>query len=118
MIRRKAARREGSSMLQRVVVCVALALFASSAGAADWYNWRGPWQTGVSPETNLPDKWSPDGENLLWKAPYGCRSTPLVMSGRVFIINYLGEKETIQERVMCLDADKGNVLWEYKFNVW
>lgn len=90
--------------------------------AADWYHWRGPFQTGVSPEKDLPDRWSPDPKapdnNLIWKAHYGCRSTPLVMNGRVFIINYLGEKETIQERVMCLDADTGKVLWEHRFNVF
>ncbi|MCS7045978.1 MAG: PQQ-binding-like beta-propeller repeat protein, partial [Gemmataceae bacterium] len=90
----------------------------SPASAADWYNWRGPWHTGVSPEKNLPSKWSVDGENLIWKAPYGCRSTPLVLNGRVYFINYTGEKETIQERVMCLDADTGKLIWEYKFNIW
>ncbi len=40
------------------------------------------------------------------------------MNGRLFIINHLGEKETVQERVMCLDANTGKFLWEYKFNVW
>jgi outer membrane protein assembly factor BamB len=97
-------------------------LSATPAPAADWYNWRGPWQNGVSPETNLPDKWSPDptaeGNNLIWKAPYGCRSTPLVLNGRVYVINHLGSGETTQERVMCLDANSGKFLWEYKFNVW
>jgi outer membrane protein assembly factor BamB len=101
-------------------------LAASAASAADWYTWRGPWNTGVSPETNLPETWSPEGENLIWKAPYGCRSTPLVLNGRVFFINYTAAKdksgfenpETIQERVMCLDADTGKFLWEHKFNVW
>src|SRR5882762_1279884 len=98
--------------------------------AADWWNWRGPAQNGVSPEKDLPESWSPDGENLVWKAPYGCRSTPLVMNGHVYFINYDAEKikrpggeikdkaESIQERVMCLDADTGKVVWQYKFNVW
>ena len=107
-----------------------LLVTASTATAADWYNWRGPFNTGVSPETNLPASWSPDGENLVWKAPYGSRSTPLILNGRVYFINYTAEKtkdssgevhdktETIQERVMCLDADTGKFIWEHKFNVW
>src|SRR5438552_15369468 len=103
---------------RRFLLAAGLILATSPVMAADWYNWRGPWQNGVSPEVNLPDKWSPDPKatdnNLIWKAPYGCRSTPLVMNGRVYIINYLGEKETIQERVMCLDAGSGKVVWEYK----
>ena len=110
-------------MSRYFLLLTALVISAPRAGAADWYNWRGPWQNGVSPETNLPDKWSPDStapdNNLIWKAPHGCRSTPLVMNGRVYLINFLGDKaETIQERIMCLDADTGKLIWEHKFNVW
>jgi outer membrane protein assembly factor BamB len=110
------------TMSRRFFSLLVLFAAAAPARAADWYNWRGPWQNGVSPETNLPDKWSTDAaapdNNLIWKAPYGCRSTPLVMNGRVYLINHLGDKETVQERVMCLDAETGKLLWEYKFNVW
>lgn len=90
--------------------------------AADWYHWRGPWQRGVSPETGLPAEFGEDpkdpASNLIWRAPYGCRSTPLVMKGRVFFINNVGRQVTEQERVMCLDADTGKLLWEHRFNVW
>jgi len=89
--------------------------------AADWLHWRGPEQNGVSRETNLPDTWSDDpadpNNNLVWKAPYGCRSTPLVMGGKVFIINGDSSGLTEGERVMALDAKTGKVLWEYKFGV-
>ncbi len=107
-----------------------LFLTATSARAGDWTNWRGPFQNGFSPETDLPAKWSPDGENLVWKAPIGSRSTPLIMKGRVFVLNYTSEKvkdaggitkdkaETIQERVMCLDAGTGKTIWEYTFPVF
>ncbi|MCI0683708.1 MAG: PQQ-like beta-propeller repeat protein [Gemmataceae bacterium] len=109
--------------MRRSMLFASLVLFAvaSIASAADWYNWRGPWQNGVSPETGLPDKWSPEGNNLIWKAPYGSRSTPLVLKGRVYFINYAQDNdnpETIQERVMCLDADTGKLVWQHKFNVW
>jgi outer membrane protein assembly factor BamB len=96
----------------------------TTASAADWVHWRGPFQTGFSPETDLPSNFSPEGgkdSNLVWKAPYGCRSTPLVMNGRVYILNNVverGKPITEQERVMCFDADNGKVLWQYKFNVW
>jgi outer membrane protein assembly factor BamB len=90
--------------------------------AADWTHWRGPWQNGVSPDKNLPERWSPNpnatDNNLIWKAPYGGRSTPLILNGRVYLINKAGEGIHEQERVMCFDADNGKVLWEYKFNVW
>src|SRR5207249_6385950 len=99
---------------RHLFLCVAcLGTAAMPLVAADWWHWRGPQQNGVSPEKNLPAKWSPDGENLIWKQPYGCRSTPLVMNGRVYLINYAAKHvkgadgkiedvpETIQERVMC-----------------
>ncbi|HXG12023.1 MAG TPA: PQQ-binding-like beta-propeller repeat protein [Gemmataceae bacterium] len=88
------------------------------ATAADWSHWRGPLQNGVSYEKDLPDRWSPEGENLIWKMPYGGRSTPIVQHGRVYIINHTGEGVTEQERVMCFDAETGKVLWEHKFNVF
>jgi outer membrane protein assembly factor BamB len=97
--------------------------FISSSSAGDWLHWRGPDQTGSSPETNLPDTFSlkPDdpNNNLLWKAPYGCRSTPLIMAGKVYIINDDPPEGLMEgERVMCLDAQTGKVLWEHKFNVF
>src|SRR3954454_4139014 len=88
----------------------------------DWLHWRGPEQTGVAHDTNLPDKFGLDPSkpenNLVWKAPYGCRSTPMVMGGRVFVINSDGRGKDEGERVMALDANTGKVLWEYKFNVF
>ena len=51
----------------------------------DWTEWRGPARDGISPEKNLPVRWSPAGDNLAWKAPYGGRSAPIVMGDRVFL---------------------------------
>ena len=85
---------------------------------SDWTDWRGPARNGVSLEKGLPTRWSPKGENLVWKAPYGGRSTPIVMADRVFLFNSAGEGETMQERLMCLNADTGKLLWEHRLNVY
>jgi outer membrane protein assembly factor BamB len=99
----------------------------NTASAGDWADWRGPHQDGTSPEKGLPDDFSIDPnnpKNLVWQAPYGGRSCPLVMDGHVYIINAAGggvnaaQRETQQERVLCLDADSGKLLWEHKFNVF
>ena len=95
-----------------------LLLAAVSARAADWSEWRGPARDGVSAEKGLPAQWSPSGEGLLWKAPYGGRSTPVVMANRVYLWNGAEQGERLQERLMCLDADTGKVLWERRFNVY
>jgi outer membrane protein assembly factor BamB len=91
---------------------------ATTAAAADWAEWRGPARDGVSREKGLPTKWSPAGENLAWKAPYGGRSTPVVMANRVYLFNAYDKGERLQERLMCLDADTGKVVWERRFNVY
>jgi len=97
----------------------ALLIFSQSAAlAADWADWRGPRRDGISEEKNLPTKWSAAGENLSWKAPYGGRSAPIVMGDRVFLQNAVGSGETLQERVVCLNADTGKLLWEHRFNVY
>src|SRR4051794_33142713 len=65
----------------------ALLLAAGLAGtvpAADWLYWRGPMQTGESLEKNLPDTFDPS--NVVWKAPFGGRAAPLIMGGRVYIL--------------------------------
>ncbi|MDQ3756059.1 MAG: PQQ-like beta-propeller repeat protein [Acidobacteriota bacterium] len=94
------------------------ALFAPAALAGDWAEWRGPARDGVSTEKNLPARWSPAGENLAWKAPYGGRSAPIVLGDRLYLQNSVGKGEQLQERVLCLDADTGKLLWEHRFNVY
>ena len=91
---------------------------ASVRSGSDWTDWRGPARDGISAEKGLPTRWSPKGENLVWKAPYGGRSAPIVMGGRVFLFNSAGEGATMQERVMCLNADTGKLLWERRLNVY
>ncbi|HSO75906.1 MAG TPA: PQQ-binding-like beta-propeller repeat protein [Blastocatellia bacterium] len=104
-------------------LCCALLFFAvvpfgHAASGSDWPEWRGLARDGRSAETGLPTSWSKTGENLVWSAPYGGRSAPIVMGGRVFLFNTAGEGETMQERVLCLDANTGKLLWEHRLNVY
>ncbi len=85
---------------------------------ANWLHWRGSDQQGTSPETGLPSTWTQAGENLLWRAPMGCRSTPLILNDRVYMISRAGEEETRQERVVALDLDTGELIWEHRFNAF
>ena len=116
-------------MLKRFAMLSA-AVFAIAVGAAvdaqgprrvalgDWPEMRGPNRDGISTEAGLPDKWALNGENFLWRAPYGGRSTPIVMGNRVFIQNPVGRGAELQERIMALDADTGKLVWEYRFNIF
>lgn len=110
---------------------LAAALSASPALANDWANWRGPEQDGVSREKNLPDKWSPDGDNLAWSAPVGGMSCPIVFDGRVYTFTRVGEVPAgegststldpgpnTQEALTCLDEKTGKVLWQHLNNMF
>jgi outer membrane protein assembly factor BamB len=92
--------------------------FISLVAPSDWAEWRGPARDGISTEKNLPVKWSPTGDNLAWRAPYGGRSAPIVMGDRVYLQNSAGKGETLQERLMCFSADTGKLLWEHRFNIY
>lgn len=104
-----------SSLVMFPVLLLAAAL---TVPASDWADWRGPARDGISSEKGLPAKWSPGGDNLAWKVPYGGRSAPIVMNNRVYLQNTAGKGETEQERVMCFNADTGKLLWEHRFNVF
>ena len=68
---------------------------ARAKSGSDWADWRGPTRDGHSYEKGLPEKWNPKtGENVLWKAPFGGRSAPIVMNGRLFLFNSAGDGET------------------------
>ncbi len=93
------------------ILLVGTGIFAS---ADDWASWRGPANNGVSNEANLPSS----ADDILWRAPYGGRSTPVIVNGRVFAINLSGEGVMEQERVLALDLNTGKQLWEHRFNVF
>jgi outer membrane protein assembly factor BamB len=100
----------------RTAAFAGLALFAvSTAGADDWPQWGGPqrdivWRAKGIVKT-LPTK------GLLprvWSTPIGeGYSGPAVADGRVFVMDRL--KSESVERVLCLDAANGNILWKYAY---
>ena len=88
--------------------------------AADWPAWRGRNADGVSQETGLPSQWSAGGENLLWKAPVGGRSTPIVLDGRVCVIILAEPQDPTkwQEQIVCLDEETGKIRWEHRYSIF
>ena len=100
------------------ILPLAALLLGSGALAADWPEVRGPTRDGRSVETGLPESWSPDGQNLLFKAPFGGRSTPVILGDRLFLQNGVGEGASRQERLLALDAGTGEVLWERRRNLY
>ncbi len=108
-----------STIMPRVcrAVCL-LALLAAIvatvdnvAVAANWPNWRGPQNLGISGESNLPLTWSPT-ENIAWKLklPERGNSTPIVWENRVFLTQPLEQEG--RRTLMCVDAADGKLLWQ------
>ena len=102
----------------RLFICLVLVAISMPAVAGDWPTWRGPNQDGTSAETGLISTWSVEGENLLWEAEFIGRSTPIILNGRVYVMGRVGKDITEQERVACFDAETGELIWNYQFNVF
>jgi outer membrane protein assembly factor BamB len=104
--------------------------FCLPAQAGDWIHWRGPEQTGFARDAGLPDIWEPyeaGRDNLIWKAPVGYRSTPVIMGGKMYVICAAGDVPRVQtqaeklvtgERIVCMDANTGKISWERRFPVF
>lgn len=91
---------------------LSLALLAAPALAQvdGWLNWRGPLQSGVSLELDLPD--TVDPEDPLWTFEARGRGTPVIADGRVYSFFYRGEGKDLVEGLACLDESTGRLLWE------
>jgi outer membrane protein assembly factor BamB len=84
----------------------------SSAGAADWNQWRGPRRDGVSEETGVQTKWSAGRPAELWRKVIGNGyGVVAVVGNRVYAA---GNKEG-QDTVVCLDDATGNTIWSTSY---
>src|SRR4029079_12283841 len=91
------------------------------AQGRDWIHWRGPEENGVSREKNLPDSFDPKAGpkgNVIWQQPFGGRSAPLVLAGKLYIIQGTGEGVEEGEQVVCFDEATGKPLWKHRVNVF
>jgi outer membrane protein assembly factor BamB len=112
-----------------VLIGLALALPSAAARADDWPQWLGPQRDGVWREKGLLEKFPAGGPKVLWRTPLGTGySGPAVANGRVYVMDRQravgpdGKPERPSrkgilgtERVVCLDAASGKVLWKHEY---
>lgn len=86
------------------------ALAVALAAGADWPQFRGPEQTGVSADPRGPAGAAP--ADLAWKVPLVGRgpSSPIVVGGRVVVTASSGYQEE-RLHVLAFDAGGGQALW-------
>ena len=113
---RTALPRLGSTLLISLV-SLTLGAQAQTEDQTNLFDWRGPFQTGVSPETY--EGWAFEGEKALkWTYNVSSRGCPVVVDGRLYSFGYNGDQEGPEQRVIlsCIDADKGTKIWEHRMN--
>ena len=92
-------------------LCFAL-FWASPLFAADWPQWRGPNRDAAWNESGIVEKLPNTGLKVLWRAPIAMGfSSPVIAAGKVYLSDAELKKPTVRERVHCLEADSGKVLW-------
>lgn len=108
---------------------VLLSFSFTAAIAEDWPQWMGPDRDGRWNETGILDKFPAGGAKILWRTPIaGGYSGPAVAAGKVYVTDYVrsaGEAKNDpgarpelkgRERVLCLDAASGKVLWKHEYD--
>lgn len=94
----------------------ALFLAAADLRADDWPQWGGAERDLVWREKGIVDRLPNEGSLMprVWSTPIGeGYSGPAVADGRVFITDYIRDER--QERVLCLDAETGEILWKHEY---
>jgi outer membrane protein assembly factor BamB len=101
----------------------------STAAAADWPQWLGPDRASVWREEGIVKSFPDDGLKVKWRTPVGLGySGPAVADGMVYVMDYALKSGKIenspgargklegQERVVCFDAQTGEMLWKHAYD--
>jgi len=97
--------------MNRTCLAFSLAVLSGPALLAEnWPQWRGPGLNGISPETNLPVRWSPE-DNIAWKLAMPDRSgaTPIIWGDVVFL--NVAEANRNDLYLWMVDKKSGAVIW-------
>ena len=96
--------------------------------ADDWPQWLGPQRDSVWRETGIVEQFPAGGPAVKWRAPVaGGYAGPAVADGRVYVTDYASSGDRTpdpnsrsklqgQERVWCLSAADGRVLWKHEYD--
>lgn len=102
-------------LARRLLLAVGLWSWASFA-AADWPEFRGPQQNGISAVKSLPLEWS-EAKNIAWKVPLPGEgwSSPVVAGNHIYLTAAVPDKAVEGDywlSALCLDAKSGKEVWQ------
>ena len=76
------------------ICCSALLFSCGMALADDWPQWLGPQRDGVWRETDLVERFPPDGPTIRWRVPVAIGySGPAVAAGKVYVTDLARQKD-------------------------
>jgi outer membrane protein assembly factor BamB len=118
--------------LQAIRITAALTIWClalSALRADDWPQWLGPKRDGVWHETGILTRFPKEGPKILWRTPIaGGYAGPAAAEGRVYVTDWIlpdgakgagnpfgKERLTGKERILCLDAATGKILWKHEY---
>ena len=113
----------------RIIRCLSLLLFLPAFSFADdWPQWFGPQRDGIWREKGVLKNFPKDGPQVLWRTPiHWGYSGPAAAEGKIYVTDYVQENGKVtnnpgardkmkgQERILCLDAQTGKMLWKYTY---
>ncbi len=94
-------------------IALTIALLSNFSMAADWPNWRGPNQDGISLEKDWDPLMVSDSTKPLWTAEVGIGFSIIsVADGKAITMGNINKKTDV---VTCLDANTGAVVWKFEY---
>lgn len=95
--------------MRSLILSLAACCAFSTLAHADWPDWRGPTQQGISDATSLPLRWS-ETENIVWKTAihdFG-HSTPVVWGKQIWLTT--ARQDGTELFAVCVDLDSGAIV--------
>ncbi|HUX95963.1 MAG TPA: PQQ-binding-like beta-propeller repeat protein [Bacteroidales bacterium] len=101
--------------LRILILTLTSAFLAASSSAQEWPDWRGRNRDGIWKETGIIGRFTSNTIPLKWSIPCGPGySGPTVAAGKVYLTDRI-EKPEESERVLCVNADNGKIIWSYSY---
>jgi outer membrane protein assembly factor BamB len=119
-----------TTSVRSLLPALLMACCTATGLADDWPQWLGPRRDSVWRERGILGKFPRNGPKVLWRAPAAWGyAGPAVADGRVYVMDYVTNADVPKlnsayrrpevkgkERVRCLDAKNGDVLWKHEYD--
>lgn len=106
----------------RPIVFIMIMLLMCACGSAqepfpDWHQWMGPQRDGTWITDLDRDTLKPGDMKKIWETEIGSGYCgPTTYDGRVFVMDLLKKEQSV-ERILCLDAASGDIIWTHTYPV-